>query len=125
MSHFTRVKTKLRNLALLERALRELGYQPSVGNVKVRGWSGETRDAALVVQMSNRYDFGFAQSGDELVLICDDWGFREKVPELLQKITQQYAYQVCVEQAREQGFEVVGTEHQPDGSIKLVVQRYT
>lgn len=125
MSHFTRVKTRLRNLALLERALRDLGYQPSVGNVKVRGWSGETRDADLVVQMSNRYDFGFKQAGDELVLICDDWGFRENIPQLLQQITQQYAYQVCVEQAAEQGFEVVGTEQQPDGSIKLVVQRYT
>jgi len=125
MSHFTRVKTKLRHLALLERALREMGYQPSVGNVKVRGWNGETRDADLVVQMSNRYDFGFKQSGDDLVLICDDWGFRENVPELLQRITQQYAYQVCVEQAAAQGFQVVGTEQQADGSIKLVVQRYT
>lgn len=125
MSHFTRVKTKLRNLTLLERALRELGYQPSVGNVKVRGWNGETRDADLVVQMSNRYDFGFQQVGDELVLVCDDWGFRENVPQLLQKITQQYAYQVCVEQAAAQGFQVVGTEQQADGSIRLLVQRYT
>lgn len=125
MSHFTRVKTKLRNLTLLERALRELGYQPSVGNVKVRGWNGETRNADLVVQMSNRYDFGFQQVGDELVLVCDDWGFRENVPQLLQKITQQYAYQVCVEQAAAQGFQVVGTEQQADGSIRLLVQRYT
>ncbi|NUP99956.1 MAG: DUF1257 domain-containing protein [Armatimonadetes bacterium] len=125
MSHFTRIKTQLRNLTLLERALRDLGYVPTLGQVRVRGWSGETRPADLVVQMPNRYDFGFKQVGDELVMVVDDWGFRERIPELLQQITQRYAYHVCVEQAQAQGFQVIGTEAQPDGSIKLVVQRFT
>ncbi len=125
MSDFTRVKTKLRNLLLLERALRDLGYQPTVGDVRVRGWNRETRPADLVVPMSNGYDFGFQQVGDDLVLVVDDWGFREPIPQLLETITQRYAYHVCVEQARQQGFQVVGTETLADGSIKLVVQRYT
>jgi hypothetical protein len=125
MSHFTRLKTKLRNLTLLERALRDLGYTPSLGQVAVRGWHGETRRADLVVQMPNRYDFGFRQVGEELVLIVDDWGFRGSPEELLGQINQRYAYHVCVEQAAAQGFQVVGSEAQPDGSIKLVVQRYT
>jgi hypothetical protein len=125
MSHFTRVKTKLRDLVLLERALRDLGYTPSAGNVAVRGWNGETRKADLVVPMSNRYDFGFRRVGEDLVLVRDEWGFRENVDELLGKINQRYAYHVCVAQAEAQGFQVVGTEEQPDGSVKLVVQRYT
>lgn len=125
MSCFTRVRTKLRRLDLVERALRELGYQPSVGNVAVRGWDGETRPADIVVQMSNRYDFGFRREGDELVLLADVWGFRGDLHELLGKVTQQYAYQVCVEQAEAQGFRVVGTESQADGSLKLTVERYT
>jgi hypothetical protein len=43
----------------------------------------------------------------------------------LGQIQQRYAYHVCVEQAAAQGFQVVGSEEQPDGSIRLVVQRYT
>jgi hypothetical protein len=125
MSHFTRIKTQLRHLNLVERALRDLGYVPSVGRVAVRGWSGETRRADLVVQMPNRYDFGFKQVGEDLVLIVDDWGFGEDTAELLGRIRQRYAYHVCVEQAAAQGFAVVGEEQQPDGSIRLVVQRYT
>lgn len=125
MSHFTRIKTRLRQLSLVERALRDLGYQPSTGTVRVRGWDGSSRPADLVVQMSNGYDFGFKQVGDELVLIVDDWGFRENVKELLERIGQRYAYHVCVEQAEAQGFQVVGTETTADGSIRLVVQRYT
>ena len=125
MSHFTRIRTKLRNLALVDKALRDLGYTPSQGRVKVRGWHGETRDAELVVQMPNGYDFGFRQQGDELIMVVDRWGFREDTTKLLGAINQRYAYQVCVEQAAAQGFTVVGEEVQPDGSIRVVVQRYT
>ncbi|MCC7491474.1 MAG: DUF1257 domain-containing protein [Fimbriimonadaceae bacterium] len=124
MSHFTRVRTKLRDLQLLDRALRDLGYQPSLGRVRVRGWDGESRAADLVVQCSNRYDFGFRRDGDELVMILDEWGFRDEVPRLLERITQRYAYHVCLQQAAAQGFQVVATEEQLDGSLKLVVQRY-
>ena len=125
MSHFTRIKTKLRNLVLLERALRDLGYEPTAGNVRVRGWHGESRRADLVVPMANHYDFGFRLVGDELVMMADEWGFRDNLTEILGQITQRYAYHVCREQAEAQGFQVVGTETQADGSIRLVVQRYT
>lgn len=125
MSHFTRIRTKLRNLALLEKALRDLGYEPSLGNVRVRGWNGESRRADLVVPMANRYDLGFRLVDGELVMLADEWGFRDNLTQLLGQITQRYAYHVCREQAEAQGFQVIGSETQADGSIKLVVQRYT
>ncbi len=125
MSHFTRVQTKLRDLTLLARALRDLGYQPSVGDVSVRGWNGIKQAADLVVPMSNRYDFGFKREGDDLQLVADLWGFREDPTELLGRIAQRYAYHICLEQALAQGFQVVGSEEQPDGSIRLLVERYT
>lgn len=125
MSHFTRIRTRLRSLSALARALTDLGYQPSVGNVAVRGWNGQRRRADLVVPMSNQYDFGFREVDGELVLIVDEWGFREDTSALLGRLTQRYAYHVCVEQAAAQGFQVVGEETLEDGSVKLTVQRYT
>lgn len=124
MSHFSSVKTQLRDLVLLERALRDLGYQPSTGTVAARGWNGRTMPVDLVVPMYNGYDLGFKQVGDELEVVVDEWGFREDLTELLGRVKQRYAYQLCVAQAEAQGFKVTGTEEQADGSIRLLVERY-
>ncbi|HAZ64871.1 MAG TPA: hypothetical protein DCZ72_14855 [Armatimonadetes bacterium] len=125
MSHFTRIRTKLRNLVLLERALRDLGYVPSVGNVRVRGWYGESRRADLVVQQPNGYDFGFRLVDGELVMLADVYGFRGTPADLLGTISQRYAYHVCREQAEAQGFQVTGETVDEDGTIRLVVERYS
>ena len=84
-----------------------------------RRWAAEGMTGA------NHYDFGFRLVGDELVMMADEWGFRDNLTEILGQITQRYAYHVCREQAEAQGFQVIGTETQADGSIRLVVQRYT
>lgn len=125
MSHFTRIRTKLRNLVLLERALRDLGYVPSVGNVRVRGWHGESRRADLVVQQPNGYDFGFRLVDGELVMLADVYGFRGNPADLLGPISQRYAYHVCREQAEAQGFQVTGETVDEDGTIRLIVERYS
>ncbi|MBI2298196.1 MAG: DUF1257 domain-containing protein [Armatimonadetes bacterium] len=109
MSHFTRVKTQLRNLVLLERALRDLGYTPSVGNVAVRGWNGQTMPG---------------QAGESLELVADEWGFRGDLQAVLGRVAQRYAYHVCVAEAEAQGFAVTGTETLEDGSIRLLVERF-
>ena len=57
MSHFTSVKTKIRDLVCLERALKDLDYVFSKSEneqlVTVRGYQGETTDAVLSIHASN------------------------------------------------------------------------
>ena len=51
MSHFSTVKTELRQLEPLVKALEDLGYAPEQGEKPVRGYRGQvaTADLAVVV----------------------------------------------------------------------------
>ena len=47
MSHFSTVKTELRQLEPLVQALNDLGYSPEQGERPVRGYRGQTVTADL------------------------------------------------------------------------------
>ena len=47
MSHFSTVKTELRQLEPLRGALEDLGYAPDAGTQTVRGYRGQTVEAEL------------------------------------------------------------------------------
>ena len=49
MSHFSTVKTELRDRVALIDALRDLGHDPSEGEHPVRGYRGQTVQAELAV----------------------------------------------------------------------------
>ncbi len=122
MSHFTRVRTQLRDIDTVRQALTNLGY--SVRSGEVRGYRQERASADVVVEMENGFDIGFRQDGKLLTLVGDFWGIKMKPEEFLAKVTQQYAYLTVVHQAADQGWQIVGQENQPDGSIRLLVERW-
>ena len=122
MSHFTRVRTQLRDLDTVRQALTNLGYNVRSG--EVRGYGRERATADVVVEVSSGYDIGFRHDGKVVSLVGDFWGLKVKPDEFIAKVTQQYAYVTVMNQATEQGWQVVGEDKQPDGSIKLVVERW-
>jgi hypothetical protein len=122
MSHFTRVRTQLRNVATLRQALIDLGYSVSEGDVK--GYGGQKTTADLVVRLENGHDVGFRKQGQLVTMVADFWGLKTRPEVFLAKVSQRYAYLTVIGQAVEQGWQVVGNETQPDGSIKLVVERW-
>ena len=77
MSHFSTVKTELRQLEPLVKALEDLGYAPEQGERSVRGYRGQTVTADLAVTMQTGGDLGFrwnAETGAyELVTDLDLW----------------------------------------------------
>ena len=50
MSHFSTVKTELRDRESLLAALRDLGQEPSAGEQPVRGYRGQTVTADLAAR---------------------------------------------------------------------------
>jgi Protein of unknown function (DUF1257) len=122
MSHFTRVRTQLRDLETVRQALTKLGY--SVHSGEVRGYASARTTADLVVEVGNGYDVGFRYDGKAVTMVGDFWGLKVKPEEFIGKVTQQYAYLTVMSQAANQGWQVVGEEQQSDGSIKLVVERW-
>jgi hypothetical protein len=77
MSHFSTIKTELRDRGALIEALRDLGHQPSEGERPVRGYRGQTVIADLAIAQPEGTDIGFRWNGAtgsyELVADLDLW----------------------------------------------------
>jgi Protein of unknown function (DUF1257) len=127
MSHFSQIKTKIRNLPALKSALTDLGVDWKPGPEPVRGYQGQARTAELVVEQKNGYDIGFSWSGQvyELVADLEFWQQAWSVERFLSKVTQRYAYHTVVDTTASQGFQIAEEAKNRDGSIRLVVQRWS
>lgn len=127
MSHFSNIKTKIRNLDSLKVALNDMGIDWKEGSEPIRGYQGQTRQAEVVVQQDNNYDFGFSWNGNEYELVADlqYWQQPLTVDGFLRKVTQRYAYHTVLEETTKQGFEISEQQKNEDGSIRLVLQRWS
>ncbi|NJK35319.1 MAG: DUF1257 domain-containing protein [Oscillatoriales cyanobacterium SM2_2_1] len=125
MSHFSQIKTQIRNLATLQSILTHLGitWKPDGA---VRGYHGATVTAAVVIPQDNGYDLGFCWNGKEYELVTDMqyWQQPWTVEGFLQRVTQRYAIATVTQASEQQGFNVVQQQPQADGSVRLVLERW-
>ena len=128
MSHFSTVKTELRDRESLLAALRDLGQEPSAAEQPVRGYRGQTVTADLCCPQSEGGDIGFrwnsAEQHYELVTDLDLWKQSVPVERFLAQLTQRYALQSILRSSAEEGYQVSEQREQADGSIELVVTRW-
>lgn len=127
MSHFSQIKTQIRNLSSLQAALTELGIDWKSGSKMVRGYQGQTRNAEITIEQENGYDVGFAWNGKEYELVADlqYWQQPWSLEGFLRRVTQSYAYHTVVTETARQGFQVTEQQQNQDGSIRLLVQRWS
>jgi len=128
MSHFSTIKTKLKNKPQLVEALEILQYDVKEDQeLKVTGAHGinhETVEAEVAIAQ----DIGFRMNpmtGDyELVTDLETWSQPIPVERFMDKVTQQYARMTLHNTAKDMGFEVAEEWEMDDGSIELVVNRW-
>jgi hypothetical protein len=127
MSHFSNIKTQIRNVVSLQAALSDLGVDWKSGPRSVRGYQGQTRTAEVVIEQDNDYDIGFSWNGNEYELVADlqYWQQPVSVDGFLNRVTQRYAYHTVMQETAKQGFQVAEQQQNQDGSIRLVVQRWS
>lgn len=127
MSHFSTIKTQIRNLSSLKSALNDLGIDWKEGPTAVKGYQGQTRNAEVVISQTNDYDIGFSWNGHEYELVADlqYWQQPLTVEGFLRQVTQGYAYHTVLATTKDQGFQVTEEQKNEDGSIRLVVQRWS
>ncbi len=123
MSHFTRVRTQLRSIEMVKKALEDLGYQVQESGM-VSGYGRQQTHADLVVSTGSSYGIGFRKEGDAVVMVADFWGLHIDRQAFLNQVAQRYAYLTVMEQAQVQGWTAVSEELKEDGSIRLVMQRW-
>ena len=110
MSHFTTVETQIKNLVILKRALKKLGFKIKEGVTHVRGYRNELTEADLVIDTKSSIDIGIKKTGDVYSFVCD-WenlethaGIDQKT--FMKKILKEYAYENVMEQIKQKGYVV-------------------
>jgi hypothetical protein len=127
MSHFSQIKTQLRNLTSLKAALSDLDVGWKAGPCEVKGYQGQTHTAEVAIQQDNGFDVGFSWNGQEYALVADlqYWQQPWSVDGFLSRVTQRYAYHTVITSGVEQGFHVAQQQEAADGSVRVVLQRWS
>jgi hypothetical protein len=72
MSHFTTIKTQIKDIAALEAACKELSL-PLLQNASARGYAGQTRRGDFVIQLAGPYDIAVNRQPDGTFGLTTDW----------------------------------------------------
>ena len=129
MSHFSTIKTKLKNKPILQEALELLQYDVKQDQeLKVTGAHGighETVEAQLAIGTDIGFRLNEITGVYELVADLETWNQPIPVERLLDKVTQQYARMTVHNTVKKMGFEVEEEWEMDDNSIELTVTAWS
>ena len=128
MSHFTSIKTTIRNKPQLIEALELLQYNVTEDQeLKVTGAHG-IKHEVVEAEVAITKDIGFRLNPNsneyELVADLETWNQPIPVERFVDKVTQQYARMTIYNSVTELGFKVDEEWEMDDNSIELTVSRW-
>ena len=128
MSHFSKIKTKIKNKPELEEALLLLQYDVKEDQeLKVTGSHGighETVEAELAIGTDIGFRLNEITGVYELVADLETWNQPISVERFIDKVNQQYARMTVHNTVKEMGFQVEEEWEMEDNSIELTVTRW-
>jgi len=128
MSHFSTIKTQLKDAEPLIKALNNLGYIINQEEQFVKGYRGKFTAVDISMNLPGDTKVGFKWDNNsnayELVTDLDLWKFELPVERFISKVTQMYAYETIISKTKEDGYKIVEQKNQNDGSIELVVTKW-
>lgn len=134
MSHFTCIKTQIKNQDTLIQALSDVGFNDVEVHKTAQhlyGYQGDVRPQTAEVIIRRQYigvasnDIGFKQQNDgQFEAIISEYDCQNYSQEWLNNLTQRYGYHTLLATAPEQGFTVEEEETLEDGTIRVVVARW-
>ena len=129
MSHFTLIKTKLRDKKHLIEALEFMGHDVQENQVLViNNPSHAEEHPEFHAEVAIGTDVGFRwnenRNSYELVAELDTWNLDVPVDRFVDKLTQQYAVRCLIASTKEEGYEIEEQKVTDDGSVELVCTRW-
>ena len=128
MSHFSTIKTQLKDSESLIKALNNLGYTINQEEKFIKGYRGKFTAVDISMNLPGETKVGFKWDNNsntyELVTDLDLWKFEIPVERFISKVTQMYAYQTIISKTKEDGYQIVEQKNKNDGSIELVVTKW-
>tara|TARA_B100001175_G_scaffold39711_1_gene29022 strand:+ start:140 stop:520 length:381 start_codon:yes stop_codon:yes gene_type:complete len=125
MSHFSTIKTKIKNKPQLIEALELLQYEVQENQELINPLDHQHEKVKVDVSIGNDIGFRLNNNG-EYELVADIQTWKDPVPpkRFVEKVTQQYARMTVHNQIKEMGFKVEEEWEMDDNSIELVVTRW-
>jgi Protein of unknown function (DUF1257) len=134
MSHFTCIKTQIKNVDALVKALSDIHFK----NVDVYetaqhlyGYQGDVRPETAEVIIRRQYigfssnDIGFKRQEDgQFQAIISEYDRQKYSRQWLGSLMQRYGYHALMETAQQEGFTVEEDEVLEDGTVKVVVAKW-
>ena len=128
MSHFSTIRTKLKNKPQLQEALEILQYDvKEYQELKVTGEHGighETVEAELAIGTDIGFRLNEITGVYELVADLETWNQPISVERFIDKVNQQYARMTVHNTVKEMGFQVDEEWEMEDNTIELTVTRW-
>tara|TARA_Y100001970_G_scaffold225884_1_gene279104 strand:+ start:1027 stop:1416 length:390 start_codon:yes stop_codon:yes gene_type:complete len=128
MSHFSAIKTKIRNKPELQEALELLQYVVVEDQeLKVTGAHG-IKHETVIADLAIGKDIGFRlnpmSNEYELVADLETWNQPISVERFIDKVNQQYARMTIHNSVKNMGFQIEEEWEMDDNSIELTVTRW-
>ena len=129
MSHFTCIKTKIKERPYLIEALELMGHDVEENKALViNNPSHAEEHPAFLAEVAIRNDIVFRWNKNtetyELVAELDTWDLDVPVNRFIEKVTQQYARMTLYNTVKEEGFQGAEEWEMTDNSIELTVTRW-
>ena len=125
MSHFSTIKTKIKNKPELVEALQLLQYDVQEDQELINPINHQHEKVKVDVSIGNDIGFRLNSNGEyELVMDIQTWKDPVPVERFIDKVTQQYARLTVRNTAKELGFQVQEEWEMTDNSIELTVTRW-
>jgi len=128
MSHFSRIKTSIREIDLLKKSLVNLNLVWEEKEQLIEGYQGETHKVNLVIRQENNIDIGFEKTKDNSYQLVADLAFWDQptsVDAFLDSLHKEYALTTVLEETKKQGFEKISqTQNQQNGEVVIIVEKW-
>jgi len=126
MSHFSTIKTKLREKDILLKALLTLGLPVDV-NQELENPVGHDH-AKVRCDITLGTDIGFRLNRQtknyELVTDIQTWNHPTPPHRMVEKITQEYAIELIAREIKKKGFEIETQKRDVNNTVELVATRW-
>ena len=122
MSHFTTIKTQIKDIHALRNACQELKLE-LLHDAEARGYNGASKRGEFIIRLKGPYDVALHRQPDGSYGLTTDWwdGHVEKeVGKDYGKLLQLYGVHKATIEARKKGLSVLRRQ-QTNGSIKLIL----
>ena len=129
MSHFTCIKTQIKDRPNLIEALQVMGHDIEENKVLVVNNPVHADEhPEFFAEVAIRNDIGFRWNKNtenyELVAELDTWDLDVPVERFIEKVTQQYARMTLHNTVKEEGFQIAEEWEMDNNSIELTVTRW-